>query len=79
MKNAFYESFESTAEFEAWFEKVQIKEDKPQFPWEEPGSKQPSEYTWEEFEALPDAAKNEFAKGFSSMADYVNWLKANHP
>ena len=51
---AFQKYFSSEAEFEAWMKRAQSTNSKEsaKYPWDEPGAKQPEDYTWEEFEAL---------------------------
>ena len=48
-------------------------------PWDEKGAKQPSEYTWEEFEALSAAQQMAFQNSFESIDDFDKWLTANNP
>ncbi len=72
MKNAFYESFESEAAFEKWFNKV-TQSQKPTLPWEN-GGKKPSDYTWAEYEALPESIKNAFYESFESEAAFEKWF-----
>ncbi len=74
-KNAFIESFGSADAFDSWLSKVQgTEEDADKLPWES-GGKQPSEYTWEEFEALPDTQKDAFIQSFGSADAFDKWLK----
>ena len=77
MKRAFYESFESEAAFNEWFTKVQ-PEPESDFPWDN-GGKQPSEYTWEEYEALTVEEQDAFFGSFNSMEEFEAWLSANLP
>ncbi len=75
IKNAFYESFESEAAFEEWFSGVQqSQQPENDFPWDDP-----AEYTWEEFEALSDSLKEEFANSFDTLGGFAEWLNKNQP
>ena len=47
-------------------------------PWDEPGAKQPEEYTWEEFEALSDEHQMAFQNAMGSEA-FVTWLERVFP
>ena len=53
-QDAFFESFDSVDDFDRWMTRVYGNE---VIPWEDPGAKQPNEYTWEEYEALSEAMK----------------------
>ena len=44
-------------------------------PWDEPGAKQPPEYTWEEYEALSDIQREAFFESFEDPASYDFWLR----
>ena len=48
---------------------------KLELPWEN-GGKQPSEYTWEEFEALDGTLRVAFQQSFGSMDNFNKWMKA---
>ena len=69
---AFQNSFESFEEFEVWMKKVngdtsETEENiELELPWEN-GGKQPSEYTWEEFEALEGGQQIAFQDSFGSF------------
>ena len=69
---AFQNSFTSPEEFEAWLQKVQPEADKN--PWEEEGAKQPSEYTWAEFEALTGRQQMAFQNSFESVEAFEEWM-----
>ncbi len=73
----FQNSFESFEEFDEWMWKAQVNTEKN--PWDRKGAKQPSEYTWEEFEALSAAQQMAFQNSFESVEDFDKWLKANNP
>lgn len=70
-QDAFFESFDSAEDFERWMNKVTGN---GYLPWEENGTKQPDEYTWEEYEALSETAKKAFIESFRDMADFDAWL-----
>ena len=58
--------------FQAWMEQAQGRAE--DCPWEKPGSKQPGEYTWEEFEAL--SAEHQIAFQNALGADnFVAWME----
>ena len=58
--------------FEDWQSKAQ--EELETNPWEEPGAKQPKDYTWKEFEALTAAQQMAFQNhlGEKGFADWLN-------
>jgi len=43
-------------------------------PWDEPGAKQPKDYTWAEFNALTGAQQMAFQNSFSSSSAFEAWL-----
>ena len=45
-------------------------------PWEAPGSKQPAEYTWDEFEKLEGIQKDLFYESFGSAESFEQWMAA---
>ena len=57
--------------FEAWLNKVQNQTKKN--PWEEPGAKQPADYTWADFEALTGAQQMAF-QDYLGEAGFEAWL-----
>ncbi len=71
----FQRSFENIEEFEKWMNEAQSV--KIEVPWEKKDAKQPSEYTWEEFEALSAGEQIEFQKSFENTDDFDKWLKTN--
>ena len=73
-REAFVESFGSNDAFEAWMEAAQGEESSGKMPWEK-GGKQPSEYTWEEFEALEDIQKEAFVESFGSNHAFEVWMQ----
>jgi hypothetical protein len=77
-KKAFVDSFGSEAAFERWYEKALEEEDAEELPWEN-GGKQPSEYTFEEFERLSEYQKKAFVESFGSEAAFERWLNSVLP
>ena len=69
----FQNSFASIEEFDKWLQKAQFGEQKN--PWDEAGAKQPSEYTWAEFEALSAAQQMAFQNSFESIEEFDKWLQ----
>jgi len=69
---AFQNSFVSTEEFEAWLQKVQLTADNN--PWDKEGAKQPSEYTWAEFEELTGRQQMAFQNSFESIEAFEEWM-----
>ena len=57
--------------FDAWLNKVQNQTEKN--PWDEPGAKQPEDYTWEEFEALTGAQQMAF-QDYLGEAGFEAWM-----
>lgn len=76
---AFQNHFESIEDFDAWMQKAEYIDKNGVNPWEEPSAKQPSEYTWEEFEALNGPQQIQFQYSFNSFEDFEVWLDANQP
>ncbi len=74
---AFQNSFESFDKFDEWMRNAQSSIENN--PWDEEGAKQPSEYTWEEFEALSPAQQIAFQNSFESIDDFDKWLSVNNP
>lgn len=78
-QEAFYKSFESHEDLLLWYNRVQpgsgVTSD---LPWEN-GGKQPSEYTWEEVQAMPEEMQEEFFNSFDSMEEFEKWLIKNLP
>ena len=77
---AFQNAFDSFEAFDAWLQQNDPGAGNPdlQLPWEN-GGKQPSEYTWEEFEALSGEEQMAFQSSFKSQADFDAWLEKNMP
>lgn len=74
-KGAFQKSFADITDFDAWLTEAQANASRP---WEN-GGKQPSEYTWEEYEALSDFLKDAFFESFENIEDFDEWFAANEP
>ncbi|MBQ8275055.1 MAG: S-layer homology domain-containing protein [Clostridia bacterium] len=72
---AFQNSFGSTEEFNAWLYKVQGGENAGKLPWELPGAKQPAQYTYAEFLALPGEQQLAFQSSFGSVEAFDAWLQ----
>ena len=75
-QEAFFLSFDTAEAFEEWMENAQPETtDVPQsdLPWEN-GGKQPSEYTWEEFEALTPEQQEAFFLSFDTEEEFEAWL-----
>lgn len=71
----FQNSFDNPDEFEKWFNEAH--NEKAVRPWDEKGAKQPSEYTWGEFEALSAKDQIAFQQSFEEYDDFMKWLTAN--
>lgn len=76
LQMAFQQSFESYDAFEAWMQDAQHQAamDQLELPWEN-GGKQPSEYTWAEFEALSGELQMAFQNSFESDNDFDVWMQ----
>ena len=68
-KDAFIATFPSTKEFNRWADTAQVVT----LPWEEPGAKQPKDYTFDEFNDLSQAQKNAFMDEFQSTDEFNKW------
>ena len=85
---AFQQSFDSFEDFEAWMQKQgnpgagetepTEEETALELPWEN-GGKHPSEYTWEEFEALDGGQQIAFQQIFGSIEAFDEWLQRVNP
>ena len=74
-KEAFFDSFENSGEFDAWLSRVSESEPVSEYekmPWES-GGKQPEEYTWAEYEALTVPQKEAFFDSFESAGAFHEW------
>lgn len=79
LKEAFYDSFESSVEFDAWMSRATGSDETSSdaaMPWEKAG-KEPSEYIWAEYEALTASQKEAFYDSFADVNDFEAWLNAN--
>lgn len=75
-QEAFFNWFDSADAFEAWMNAVQSGgTSEENYPWEE-GGKQPSDYTWDEFEDLSAEAQEAFFNWFDDEADFEAWMHA---
>ncbi|MBQ2725297.1 MAG: dockerin type I repeat-containing protein [Clostridia bacterium] len=72
---AFQNSFGSIEAFEEWLEKAQADK----LPWDEPGAKQPEEYTWEEFLNLTPDQQIAFQNSFEEADGFAKWAEKNQP
>ena len=77
-----FQKYLGEAGFEAWLNKVQGQT--AANPWEEPGAKQPKDYTWEEFSALTAKQQMAFQKhlgeaGFEAWLNKVQNQTAKNP
>ena len=70
---AFQNWFGSGEAFEAWMEAAQNTGEK--MPWED-GGKQPSDYTWEEYDALSGEQQMAFQNWFASSDAFEAWMEA---
>ena len=73
----FQMSFGEFEDFEAWMYEAQTVE--VFYPWDAKGAKQPSEYTWAEFESLSAGEQIAFQKSFENEEEFDKWLTANQP
>ena len=71
----FQKKFGSREVFEAWMENAMKEDVLAECPWEEPGAKQPEEYTWAEFEALSGAEQIAFQNALGQEA-FEAWMEA---
>ena len=78
---AFQKAFDSIDAFDAWMQKAQGNGNEGSggavetYPWEKTGAKQPSEYTWAEFEALSPEYQMAFQKAFDSIDAFDAWMQ----
>ncbi len=68
---AFQDSFSDIEAFDDWMQSVQPQ---PEMPWDN-GGKQPEDYTWEEFEALPAEQQMAFQESFGGFEEFDNWMQ----
>ena len=73
---AFQNSFGSFELFDAWMQKAQNSDPGSDMyiPWEN-GGKQPSEYTWDEFEALDPGLQMAFQNSFGNYELFEAWMQ----
>ncbi len=77
-QEAFFEWFETPEAFETWMNSVkdvnnEESGDTGEYPWDK-GGKQPSEYTWEEFNALGEIEQEAFFEWFDSPEAFETWM-----
>lgn len=81
---AFQRAFASEEAFQAWLEREAPTaptetEAVLVLPWEAAGAKQPSDYTWAEFEALDSGVQIAFQNTFGNASDFEAWMQAVNP
>lgn len=76
---AFQYTFGSSEAFDAWLSRVQPTEPDAGYPWEQPGAKQPENYTWEEFTALSAELQHAFQYACGSAEAFDAWLNRVQP
>ena len=77
---AFQRAFGSSANFEAWMNRVQSAGPEHfECPWDQPGAKQPKDYTWDEFLALPAELQIAFQFAFDSSMSFEEWMNQKMP
>ncbi|MBR5616940.1 MAG: hypothetical protein IKW50_02025 [Oscillospiraceae bacterium] len=72
-KQEFQKKFGSAEIFEAWKEAVMQQDTRPECPWDDPGAKQPADYTWEEFQALSPECQIIFQSDLGEEA-FASWM-----
>ena len=77
-RDAFFNWFASKEAFEDWKDAVEPVENIVIAKWNE-AEKQPSEYTWEEYEALDAKRQEAFYQWFESTEDFEKWMKTVKP
>lgn len=73
-KEAFFDSFGSSVEFDAWMSRVTGSSVIEPMPWED-GGKQPKEYTWAEYEVLTTLQKEAFFDSFENDEAFDDWMR----
>ncbi len=76
----FFESFESVEDFDMWMERAQSGEiiDDSE-PWKVDGAKQPSDYTWDEFNELSPEQQERFFESFENAEAFDEWMNRVNP
>lgn len=78
-QDAFFAWFESENEFTAWMDAVKPEETtEPVLSWDKQ-NKEPSAYTWEEYQALSQKEQDAFYMWFGSEAAFEAWMNAVKP
>jgi hypothetical protein len=78
----FQDAFGSSNAFEAWMNRAHPTNPETEqngYPWEQPGAKQPVNYTWEEFLALSPELQIAFQGAFGSEESFEDWLNRTQP
>ena len=70
----FFEWFASPEAFDAWLEVAQFEHTYGELSWNH-GGKNPSEYTWIEYEELNDAQQEKFFEWFEDFKDFEKWME----
>ena len=71
-----FQDYLGTEGFDAWLRKNQNQSKPMEKPWEKPGAKQPSDYTWEEYNALSGELQMAFQAHLGNEG-FDNWLIKN--
>ena len=73
-QEAFYHWFDTKKAFESWMKTAKPAETtEPVLNWDRPG-KSPSEYTWEEYEALSPEEQEAFYLWFGTKTAFETWM-----
>ena len=76
----FQHAFGSSDAFEDWMNRAQSAEpEQSGYPWDQPGAKQPKDYTWDEFLALPAELQIAFQFAFDSSMSFEEWMNQKMP
>lgn len=78
-KEAFYQWFDSRDAFEEWMKRVSDTEDQENTVSWDKVEKQPSEYTWAEYQALSPEEQEKFYQWFASVEAFESWLEREKP
>lgn len=75
----FFNWFENEAAFEAWRAQQVPAESTANAPWDQPGAKQPCDYTWEEYLALSVQDQSMFFNSFGGDKAFAEWMEQAKP
>lgn len=78
-QDAFFNWFESEAEFEAWMNEKKPSESEPEEPSWETSEKEPKDYTWEEYQSLTPQEQDAFYLWFGSKEAFETWMNQVNP